>query len=145
MHEIKNKWLKCPAKHEFLSHFHFIIWDLHSALNLCHIQLICSRRLLKHLGKIMENLRKWKFIYWIHLKTLWLKEKLLMMSNFSFCNIVFKSYLQQMCKSVGSRKGLNTLKHSTFIKTSTWRKTHKLKLMSFNTNSPTQNAHILLL
>ena len=40
-----------------------------------HIQHICSRQLWKHLEKIMENLWKWRYNYWIELKTLWQKAR----------------------------------------------------------------------
>ena len=62
-----------------------------TSLNLSHIQLICCRRLSKQKGKNTENLSKWNYNDWKKLKTKWQKEKLLVLSNFSFCHNVFKS------------------------------------------------------
>ena len=91
----------------------FQVWTVRT---LSHIQQICSRR--RHLHNYMENLYKWKFDYWIKLKTLWQKEKLLIMSNFSFCHNVFKSHLLQMRqKASSSGKWLINLfrSHTGFI------------------------------
>ena len=47
-------------------------------------------------------------------KTLWEKEKLLIMSNFSFSYSVFKWFLLQTCKNQGLfEKGLNYLQNKT--------------------------------
>ena len=62
---------------------------------LIHIQQICSRRLWKYLGKHTEKLYKCRHNYWKELKTLWQKEKLLVLINFSFRRNVFKSCLLQ--------------------------------------------------
>ena len=61
-----------------------------------HIQQIWSRRLWKLLGKNTETLYKCRYYYWKELKTLWQKNKLLVLSNFYFCHNVFKSRLLQM-------------------------------------------------
>ena len=60
---------------------------------LSHIEQICSRQLRKHLrsGKSVEGILTNK-----KLKTLWQKEKLLVLSNSSFCHDVFKSSLLKM-------------------------------------------------
>ena len=42
---------------------------------------------------------KWRCSYLIEHKTLWVKEKLLVTSNFSFSHNVFKSYLLLMCQN----------------------------------------------
>ena len=47
------------------------------------------------LAKMNKNSIYKGFIIKIELKVLWQKEKLLMMSNFSFCHNVFKSRLMQ--------------------------------------------------
>ena len=48
-------------------------------------------------------------------KTLWEKEKLLIMSNFFFSHSVFKSLVLQTCKNQGLfGKGLKTLKKQPF-------------------------------
>ena len=65
-------------------------------LTLSHIQQNYSTQLRKHLSKNMENLYKWKYNYWKMLKRLWQKEKLLVLSNCSFCHNFFKSRLLQM-------------------------------------------------
>ena len=58
-------------------------------------QHILSRQLWKHLGQNMGNLNKWKYYYWIDLKTLWQKQKLIIMSNyFSILHNVFLNRLQ---------------------------------------------------
>ena len=72
-------------------------------LNLSHIQQICSRRLWKHSNNNMENLCKWRHAYWIELKTLCQKEKLLVLSNFTF---VTKSSKLFCCRGV--RKQMNS-------------------------------------
>ena len=61
-----------------------------------YIQQICSRQLWTHLGKNVENPHKRRYNYWKKLKTLWQKEKLLVLSNFFFCHNVFKSCLLQV-------------------------------------------------
>ena len=65
-------------------------------LCISHLQQICSRQLWRHISKNMENKWKRKCYSWIKLKTLWQMEKLLLMSNFSFCFNVFKSHLLQV-------------------------------------------------
>ena len=67
-------------------------------LTLSHIQQICSRRHWRHLVKTMETLYKSKSNYWIKLKTLRPKEKLLVLSNFFFRHNFFKSGLLQRCQ-----------------------------------------------
>ena len=66
-------------------------------LTLFNIQLICSRRIWKHLVKSTVNLYKWMHNYLKWLKILWRKEKLLVLSNFSFRHntCIFKSRLLQ--------------------------------------------------
>ena len=61
------------------------------------IQQINSRQLWKHLVKNMKNLYKWKFNHWKELKTLRQKVKLLIMSNFTFCQKSFKSQKSSAC------------------------------------------------
>ena len=49
-------------------------------------------------------------------KTLWQKEKLLVLSNFSFCHNVFKSLLLRMCQNASiSGKGLNRCPQADII------------------------------
>ena len=58
-------------------------------------------------AKNIKYLHKWEFNNWIELKTLWLKGKLLIMSNFPFCHNVFKSRLQHLRRNASaSGKGL---------------------------------------
>ena len=64
-------------------------------LTLFHIQKICSRQLWTCLLKNMENFYNCRCNYWKKLKTLCQKEKLLVLSNFSYCHNVFKSRLLQ--------------------------------------------------
>ena len=54
------------------------------------------------------NPHKWKYNYW-KLKTMWQKEKLLVLSNFSFCHIVFNWCLLQTCQkaSIWGKGGLS--------------------------------------
>ena len=55
----------------------------------------------------MENLNKFKSNYWIQLKTLWQKVKLLMMSNFCFGQNIFNSCLpQRRLKTIVCGEGL---------------------------------------
>ena len=50
------------------------------------------------------------------LKTLWVKEKLLVTSNFSFSHNVFKRFVLQTCKNQGlCGKGLNRAGYSSYI------------------------------
>ena len=44
---------------------------------------------------IQENLCKWKYKYWQVLILLWQKEKLLTLSNYLLCHVVFKSLLHR--------------------------------------------------
>ena len=77
--------------------------------NLSHIQQICSRQLWKCHLKIMENLSNCSYNYRKKLITMWQKEILIILSNFSFCHDVFKSCILQKCQNVSiGRKGLNT-------------------------------------
>ena len=63
---------------------------------------------LKRSGQNTENSYEWKHNYWIYLKTLRQQKKLLIMSNFLFCHIVFKSRLLHMCQNVSiCGNGLN--------------------------------------
>ena len=57
--------------------------DFKLFLTLSHIRCIPSRRLWKHLEFILKNV-KWRYNYLKEFKTLWQKEKLLFLSNFSF-------------------------------------------------------------
>ena len=75
-------------------------------LSLSHIQQICSRRFWKHLDKTMEILWKWKYNYWKELKTLWQKNKILVLINFSFCHTIFSKVV--CCRRV--RKRLHMIK-----------------------------------
>ena len=55
----------------------------------------------------MQCFCNWTLYYWKKLKTLWQKEKLLILSNFFFCQNVFKSRLLQIRqKASTSGKGL---------------------------------------
>ena len=45
--------------------------------------------------KLWKTLFKWKNNHWIKLKTLWQKEKLLILNNFSFCHYIFMRSLLQ--------------------------------------------------
>ena len=54
------------------------------------IQHICGRWLWKHTRNKLETPFKWKYNYWIELKTWRQNEKLLVLSNFFFCRYVFK-------------------------------------------------------
>ena len=71
-----------------LSHCHSV--EYHVSLTLSHIQQICSRWLWKHTRIFLKTRFKWKYNYWIELKTWLQKEKLLILSNFFFCLHVFK-------------------------------------------------------
>ena len=99
-------------------------WSVHAMmLILSHIQHIWSRQLWNHWGKTLENLNKWGYIYWKKLKTLWIKEELLIMINFTirlnvfnwvimknntFIDIYFAYYCKSFCCSFVIRmKGLN--------------------------------------
>ena len=64
---------------------------------LSHIQQISSRRLGTRCSQKMNIECKWTFKNRIELKTLSQKEKLLVLSNFSFCHIVFQESCLLMC------------------------------------------------
>ena len=75
-----------------------------SLLTHSHLQQSCSRQLWKHLYKNIETFFESKKKYWMKWKTLWQKQKLLIMSNFSFShNFLKKQPLLQRCQ-----KGLNS-------------------------------------
>ena len=77
-------------------------------ITLSQIKQNWRRQLWKYLCKNMKNIHKWKYIYWIELKTLWEKEKLFVLSIFSFCHKVFLSHwLQSRPKESVWGKGLN--------------------------------------
>ena len=88
------------------------IWELRDCLfTLPHIQGICRRRLWKDLRKNPDNIYKWRHNHWTKLKTLRQKEKLLVLSNFSFCRNVFKNcLLQRSQKAFICGIGLRTIK-----------------------------------
>ena len=65
-------------------------------LTLSHIHQICSRWLWKNLPKMWKISSNKGIITEKKLKTLWQKEKLLVLSNFFFFHNVFKSRLLQM-------------------------------------------------
>ena len=56
-------------------------------------------RLWKCLLKSMKSLYNCRYNYWKKLKTLLQKEKLLVLSNLTFCHDVFKSRLLQKCQN----------------------------------------------
>ena len=65
-----------------------------------------NRLLRKHMGKGVNTiLYEWKYKYWIKVKTLWPKEKLLIINNFSYCHNV-----SQILQNV-SASGKGTLCH----------------------------------
>ena len=64
--------------------------------------------------KKCKNLIKWKYHYWIELKTLWQRKELLIMSNFSFCHNVFNNCLLQKHPKV-SERGLSLLTSIWYI------------------------------
>ena len=70
-------------------------------------------RLWNYQVKNIENLYKlikWKYDYWIELKSLWQIEKLLIMSSFSICHHNFKSRLLQRRQKVSTwGKGLKDM------------------------------------
>ena len=71
-------------------------WNIISYPHIVFIKyslIFCSRRSFKQSGKVMKNPNKWKFNYWKELKTLWQKEKLLIISNISFFHNVFKFFI----------------------------------------------------
>ena len=74
----------------------WVFWTISSILlTLSHLQQICSRRLWKHLSKIMKTSINWNLIIeesWKHCDK---KEKLLVFSNFYFWHNVYKSKLLQ--------------------------------------------------
>ena len=80
----------------------------------------------------MENLYKCRHNYSKKLYTLWQKEKLLVLSNFSFCYIVFKSRLLQM------RQNASTC--GKFTREDCWNKKvfllWSLRFLSKNNNVP---------
>ena len=100
-------------------------------LSLSHIQqTTCSRRLWKPL----KTLFKWKYNYWIELKTWWKKKKLLVLSNFSSCSHVFKKpsvveasesfYMRERLKAIDVRSAsFGTLSIALFFKSKEIKKT----------------------
>ena len=73
-----------------------------------HIQNIYSIRLWLHVGKNMENLSKYKYNHWGELKTLWQKEKLIIVINVSIRQICFqKSSDTDATKSVLKLQRIN--------------------------------------
>ena len=95
----KNKIHRCSWR---------AFWDMW--ITISHIPHICSRRLLKHLDKNLKNLYRWRLDFWKELKTLWQKEKLFVLSNFTFCHYVFKRrMLQRHHKVYTYGKGIHLL------------------------------------
>ena len=64
-----------------------------------HTTYLWQMTLKTYLNNNMDNLPKWRHAYWIELKTLCQKEKLLVLSKFFFCHKVFKSCLLQRHQS----------------------------------------------
>ena len=75
-----------------------------SLLNLSHLQQICSRRLWNRLVKSIKYPQTQEYNYLRELKTLWQKEKLLVLRNFCLCHNVFKSRLLQIRKLKKNRR-----------------------------------------
>ena len=89
-----------------------------TTLYLSNFQQICIRPLLIHLGMLKDDLYKWMCCYWIELKTLWQKVKLLIKSNFSFCKTVWKCFLLHM-ENVYTRQCFNWIRLKTLTNGST--------------------------
>ena len=118
---------------------------------LSNIQEFCSWLLWKHLVKNMENLYKLMFTYWIEMKTLWEKEKLLLMAtlavnlgNLSSTNLLSdilhkplwqaSSVFQQLANSIcgkALKNGWNGIEHKQLSVTGIWLNL-SLKLLIFS-------------
>ena len=64
----------------YVQYLHLTCYNM-GLLTLSHIQQICNRLLCIYLGKSMENLYIWKYNYCIGLKTMWQKEKVLILRS----------------------------------------------------------------
>ena len=98
-----------------MAHLHIEGNDVINNLNYMQNKIAaCSTRLWKHIGSPIEYHFLWRYNLFIELKTLWQKEKLLIMINFSFCHDGFKSrpLLRHQKVSIW-RKGLSHLYQST--------------------------------
>ena len=70
------------------------------------VKKICRRRLRKHW---IKNLHKWKYDYWIEMKIVWQKEKLVITNNFSYCTNNFKRHrLNVHQKAFACRQGFDS-------------------------------------
>ena len=99
-------------------HKHLISYSNRIYFSICitlsHIQQICSRQLWKHTRKKLKTLFKWKYNNWIELKTWWQKEKLLVLSNFFFCQHDFKKLsAPEASESVYMRERVRTIEYNS--------------------------------
>ena len=85
---------------DYLISFHNESWqcfNCYGVITFSHIQQLCSKRLSKH---IIKHIYKWRDTYSIDLKTLWQKEKMLNMNNFSSRHNDSKCRLADLAESV---------------------------------------------